>query len=110
VLHKKNDLLRRPVAPVPAAGVERREDEFSTMTERTSTETRELLLGTWTGMALIVDILIEEGLLGREEMITVLSAAGALAKDDRRIALRALCALIEHGFGAAPGWGYRCRR
>ena len=65
-------------------------------------EMRELLVGTWIGVALIVEGLVHSGMIAREDLVVPLSQAEALAKDQRRVALTALRRLIEHGFGAEP--------
>jgi hypothetical protein len=49
---------------------------------------RELLVGTWTGIALIADVLIQQGAVPREDLIATLSDAAALARDRRRIGFR----------------------
>jgi hypothetical protein len=64
-------------------------------------ETRELLVGTWTGIALIVDVLVRQGATPREHLIAALSDAEALARDRRRIALSALRKLIGYDFAGA---------
>ena len=66
-------------------------------------EVRELLIGTWIGVALIVERLLQSGMIAREELVLPLSQGEALAKDQRRIALTALRRLIENGFGEAIG-------
>ena len=38
-------------------------------------ETRELLIGTWVGVAMIVEMLIEQGLVSREDLLLLLSRA-----------------------------------
>lgn len=73
-----------------------------------SNETRELLVGTWTGIALIADVLIRQGVAQREDLIGVLADAEALARDRRRIALSALRKLIGYDF-AEPTSRPPCR-
>jgi len=68
-------------------------------------ETRELLVGTWTGIALIAEVLIHHAAVSREELISTLSAAEVLAKDRRRIALAALGKLINYGFAEPQSTG-----
>ena len=62
-------------------------------------EIRELLLGTWIGVALIADALIRAGLVSREDITEPLEAAEAIFTDQRRVALRALGGLIRDGLG-----------
>lgn len=61
-------------------------------------EMRELLIGTWTGTALIIDMLVEDGAVERQNVIDRLSEAEALAKDRRGLAISALRRLIEKQF------------
>jgi hypothetical protein len=63
-----------------------------------SNEMRELLVGTWTGIALIADVIIQKGVVPRDEFIATLSDAEALAKDRRRVSLSALRKLIGYDF------------
>jgi hypothetical protein len=62
-----------------------------------SGELRELLIGTWTGIVLIAEILINGGALRREDIVSALSDAERLARDRRRISLTALRKLMEMG-------------
>ena len=62
-------------------------------------ETRELLIGTWVAMALVVEILIEQELVSREELLLLLSRAETAARDRRSTAIAALRLLVERGFG-----------
>jgi hypothetical protein len=61
-------------------------------------ETRELLIGTWVAMAMIVETLIERDLVSREELMLLLSRAEAAARDRRSTALAGLRILVERGF------------
>jgi len=70
---------------------------------------RELFVGTWTGIALIADVLIQRSAVRREDLIAILSDAEALARDRRRIALSALCKLIGYDFAEPISWP-RCRQ
>jgi hypothetical protein len=63
------------------------------------TETQELLLGTWVAVALLVEMLVDRGLVPREELLLLLGSAEVLACDSRRTALAALRLLVERGFG-----------
>lgn len=63
------------------------------------TENRELLLGTWIAIALIVELLIEKYDLPREELMLLLADAEAVALGRRRTALAGMRLLIERGFG-----------
>ena len=78
---------------------------------------RELLAGTWIGVALIAEYFIQTGTADRFQVAGVLSQAEALAQHPRRIPLTAMRKLIERGFGgpgdAANDRGMparRCRR
>jgi hypothetical protein len=73
-----------------------------------SNEMRELLVGTWTGIALIADVLIQQGAVPREDLIAALSDAEALARDRRRID-SALRKLIGYDFAQPISWP-RCRQ
>ena len=73
-------------------------------------ETRELLVGTWTGIALIADVLIQQGAASREDLIAALSEAEALARDRRRIALSALRKLTGYNFLEPPARPRGCQR
>ena len=72
------------------------------MSELESMETRELLIGTWIGIALIADTLIEHGVLSREELLLTLSQIEEAARDKRRTALAGLRLLITRGFRCTP--------
>ncbi len=72
------------------------------MSELESKETRELLIGTWIGIALIADTLIEYGVLSREELLQTLSQTEEAASDKRRTALAGLRLLISRGFRCTP--------
>jgi hypothetical protein len=73
----------------------------SGMEQLSSDEVRELLVGTWTGIALLIESLVQARAVERGDLVLPLSQAEALAKDRRRIALTALRKLIEDGFGEA---------
>jgi len=62
-------------------------------------ETRELLIGTWVGIAMIVEMLIDQGLVSREDLLVLLSRAQMAARDRRSTALAGLRLLVERGFG-----------
>ena len=79
------------------------------MPERGRDETRELLVGTWIGIALITEIMIQQGAARREDVVSVLSDAEALSRDRRRIALTALRKLTKDGFAEQKTWP-RCHR
>ena len=79
------------------------------MPERDRDETRELLVGTWIGIALIAEILIQQGAARREDVVSALSDAEALSRDRRRIALTALRKLTKDGFAEQKTWP-RCHR
>ena len=65
-------------------------------------EARELLIGTWIGVALIADTLVEHGILSREELLLILSQTEEAASDKRRTALAGLRLLISRGFRCTP--------
>jgi len=65
------------------------------MNEMGSQETRELLIGTWIGVALLTETLINRDLLSREELLGLLSDVEAAANDSRRTAVAGLRLLIE---------------
>ena len=79
------------------------------MIEQGPDEARELLVGTWIGIALIAEVLIQQGAARREDVVSVLSDAEALARDRRRIALTALRKLTKDGFAEQKTWP-RCHR
>ena len=62
-------------------------------------EARELLLGTWIGVAIVVEMLIARQLVHREELMLLLSQAQTASSDRRSTAFAALRLLIERGFG-----------
>jgi hypothetical protein len=62
-------------------------------------ETRELLLGTWIGVALVVEMLVAKDLISREELLLLLGDAEDAASRERRTSLAGLRMLIERGFG-----------
>ena len=62
-------------------------------------ETRELLVGTWVSMAMVVEMLIEQDLVSREDLLLLLSRAEAAARDRRSTAIAGLRLLVERGFG-----------
>jgi hypothetical protein len=62
-------------------------------------ETRELLIGTWIAVAMVVEMLIEQELVSREELMLLLSKAEAAARDRRSTAIAGLRLLVERGFG-----------
>jgi hypothetical protein len=84
----------------------RSEDDISTGDD----EMRQLLVGTWTGIALIAEILIGRGVAQREQLVSLLSEAEALAKDRRRIALSALRKLLDESFVKREFYTFGCTR
>ena len=62
-------------------------------------ETRELLLGTWIGVALVVEMLVAKDLISREELLLLLGDAEDAVCRERRTSLAGLRMLIERGFG-----------
>jgi hypothetical protein len=74
------------------------------MPERELTEARELLIGTWIGIAHLADTLIEHGVLSRGELLRTLSQIEEAASDKRRTALAGLRMLISRGFRCPPSF------
>src|SRR3954447_6059667 len=72
------------------------------MSEMELTEERELLIGTWIGVALLADKLIEHGTVSKEELLRPLSQIEEAACDNRRTALAGLRLLISRGFKCTP--------
>ena len=62
-------------------------------------ETCELLLGTWIGVALVVEMLVAKDLISREELLLLLGDAEDAVCRERRTSLAGLRMLIERGFG-----------
>jgi hypothetical protein len=62
-------------------------------------ETRELLLGTWIGVALVVEMLVAKDLISREELLLLLGDAEDAVCRERRTSLAGFRMLIERGFG-----------
>ena len=62
-------------------------------------ETRELLLGTWIGVALVVEMLVAKDLISREELLLLLGDAEDAVCRERRTSLAGLRMLNERGFG-----------
>jgi hypothetical protein len=79
------------------------------MPERGRDETCELLVGTWICIALIAEILIQQGAARREDVVSALSDAEVLSRDRRRIALTALRKLTRDSFAEQKTWP-RCHR
>ena len=69
------------------------------MTELDRQEMYELLLGTWTGVALVAEILIERELICRDDLLCVFAQAEAEARDRRGTAIVGIRMLMELGFG-----------
>jgi hypothetical protein len=65
-------------------------------------EARELLIGTWIGIAHLADTLIVHGVLSRGELLRTLSQIEEAASDNRRTALAGLRLLISRGFRCMP--------
>ena len=72
------------------------------MPELNTEEVQELLVGTWIGVALIADMLIENTVLSKEELLWTLSQIEEAASDNRRTALAGLRRLISRGFECIP--------
>jgi hypothetical protein len=65
-------------------------------------EARELLIGTWIGVALLAEALTERGVISKEELLFTLSQAEEAASNKRRTALAGLRLLISRGFRCGP--------
>ena len=65
-------------------------------------EARELLIGTWIGIALLADTLIEHGVISKKELLVTLSQTEEAASNKRRTALAGLRLLISRGFRCGP--------
>jgi hypothetical protein len=65
--------------------------------DNSSPETRELLIGTWIVVAILVEKLVERGIVSREELVSVLAEAQATAPDRRATTFAGLRLLIERG-------------
>jgi hypothetical protein len=65
-------------------------------------EARELLIGTWIGIALLADTLIEHGMISKEELLLNLSQTEEATSNKRRTALAGLRLLISRGFRGTP--------
>lgn len=65
-------------------------------------EARELLIGTWIGIALLADTLIEQGMISKEELLLNLSQTEEAASNKRRTSLAGLRLLISRGFRGTP--------
>jgi hypothetical protein len=72
------------------------------MPEQELEEARELLIGTWIGIALLADTLIEHGLISKKELLVTLSQTEEAASNKRRTALAGLRLLISRGFRCGP--------
>ena len=64
--------------------------------------TQELFVGTWAGIAIIAEALIEAGVIKRKAILTPLSAAEALREDNSDWPLRVIRVLIREGVVKAP--------
>jgi len=61
-------------------------------------ENRELLMGTWIGIALIVEMLIAQEVMERENLLALLAQFEEAAPGWRKTALAGLRLFIERGF------------
>lgn len=55
---------------------------------------QELLIGTWTAIALVAEATIRAGAIQREDLLESLADAEAIVKGSRRIALSAITRLL----------------
>src|SRR4051812_29998504 len=65
-------------------------------------EAQELLIGTWVGVALLANMLIENAVLSKDELLWTLSQIEEAASDNRRTALAGLRRLISRGLKCTP--------
>ena len=72
------------------------------MAELKTEDVKELLVGTWIGMALIADALIRARVLHYKDLLEPLAHAEVKATGNRRIPLTVLGNLTRRGFGASP--------
>ena len=68
------------------------------MGELKGAEIRALLSGTWGVLAMLIEILIDDDLVSREELLLILSRAERSAMDQRATVFSGLRLLIESGF------------
>jgi hypothetical protein len=94
---KKLLLYRRTLRQFAASSQRNKE-----MSELEFKEVQELLIGTWIGIALLADTLIEHGVLPRKELLLALSQTEEAASDKRRTALAGLRLLIRCSFRCTP--------
>jgi hypothetical protein len=71
------------------------------MPEAKMEEAQELLIGTWISIALLANMLIDQGVLSKEELLWTLLQIEEAASDERRTALAGLRRLISRGFRCA---------
>ena len=63
----------------------------------TPAQTQELLVGTWVGIAIIAEALIDAGVIKRKALLKPLSAAEAVREDNSDWPLRVIRVLIHEG-------------
>jgi hypothetical protein len=59
--------------------------------------TQQLLVGTWVGIAIVIEALVEEGLIKRKAILKSLSAAEAVRGDKSEEPLRVIQAMVRQG-------------
>jgi hypothetical protein len=77
------------------------------MEELSQTELAELIVGTWIGIASIVEVLIEKKLISRADINQLLTASGAMTEYPRRQAISGIrdyigCARARDAVGRLP--------
>jgi hypothetical protein len=73
------------------------------MAELRADELQELFVGTWIGLAVVVEFLIDSKALSRGEVTTLLSACESAVTGRRRTAISGLRQIIESGLGNNTG-------
>jgi hypothetical protein len=59
--------------------------------------TQQLLVGTWVGIAIVIEALVEEGLIKRKAILKPLSAAEAVREDKSEHPLRVIQTMVRQG-------------
>lgn len=58
-------------------------------------EAEDVFIGTWIGIAIITEVLIDAGFLGREEIVEPIELAAAAVREPRRWGLDGILAAIS---------------
>lgn len=62
-------------------------------------EAHELMIGTWLAMALLIEMLVDRGVVTREDLLLMFGNAELASRDTRRTAFSAMRLIVERGFG-----------